>query len=835
MDYGPHFGEITKSRATSKGIVWCNSPVAAKKPTGLIEKTVDLLQRVLKKKSIDHRKWPEYVQDSVFEVNKREMTHLLHSPSEIFLVFGLTASLETKFPAQKRQALFAMFKIGDHAISQNDDEHCCKVIDFILCRTLTRRKHDLGVRANYKFKPGDMVMLYDHRESGKKLRSTWRGPFIITSFGEDMGKSYTLRQISGKPLPRHYHGDSLKPFRLREENIVTNEEVEFPVFQNIRFARSIYQRFHKISSIGSNFIVNDNGENRTAWGSIKIFDGTNFPQFEASIKDILEIAGVWAIVTGEELKPKAPSKEDKVVNDRITDWIARNERATIIIASSVSSVFHTESFRKSVTARDATALWKEVAKLNSNSEGIFATVIRAKFYTNKFNSETTKITEYYAELASIRKTLLGSDRQISELEILDRILLSIQDLPIEKNNWHNARFHIIYNRLDLLSPIQILREAETLSPTPRQSAKIAGNQNHSSDNIRGRGNPRGRRRGSANRGRVNFRGRIRGRGPNLQNNRDRSSGVSGNHGLNFNGNNNNVGRGNCGFCLRSGHWQKDCSVYQMVRSQYLETRSNSNSRDHANVITENQYNRDDYLCPDEQAAVVVETALMSTYINKLSWKIDSGATRHFSGKLGDFSGLKRWSSPKYVLTADGNTCPSDGYGTCKIGELTLKHVWYVPAFKDIRLISVGALNRDNISVVFEDCVATARTKGIVLFEAPLCDNLYQLVDKPRKSESHIQHSLSAHQSSSTAQSPLSIDEMSRVPSNDAELWHFRLAHVSYKTISRLPNMPQKPKVISKGENACEACLAGKMKETFSKKTDNRTSRPARRLHADISG
>ncbi|KAI0996262.1 hypothetical protein K3495_g11916 [Podosphaera aphanis] len=244
--------------------------------------------------------------------------------------------------------------------------------------------------------------------------------------------------------------------------------------------------------------------------------------------------------------------------------------------------------------------------------------------------------------------------------------------------------------------------------------------------------------------------------------------------------------------------------------------------DHANVITENQYNRDDYLCPDEHAAVVVETALMSTYINKPSWKIDSGATRHFSGKLGDFSGLKRWSSPKYVSTADGNTCPSDD-------------VWYVPAFKDIRLISVGALNRDNISVVFEDCVATARTKGIVLFEAPLCDNLYQLVDKPRKSESHIQHSLSAHQSGSTAQSPLSIDEMSRVPSNDAELWHFRLAHASYKTISRLPNMPQKPKAISKGENACEACLAGKMKETFSKKTDNRTSRPARRLHADISG
>ncbi|KAI0996529.1 hypothetical protein K3495_g11650 [Podosphaera aphanis] len=205
MGYGLHFGEITKSWATSKGIVWCNPPVAAKKSTGMIEKTVDILQRVLEKKSIDPRKWPEYVQDSLFEINKCEITHLLHSPSGIFLGFSLTGSLETKFPAQKRQALFALFKNGDHAVFPNDDQHCCKVIDLILSRTLTRRKvldmsdlakdksaqkHDLGVRANFKLNPGDMVMLYNHRESCKKLRATWRGPFIVTGVGGDMGKSY---------------------------------------------------------------------------------------------------------------------------------------------------------------------------------------------------------------------------------------------------------------------------------------------------------------------------------------------------------------------------------------------------------------------------------------------------------------------------------------------------------------------------------------------------------------------------------------------------------------------------------------------------------------------
>lgn len=84
-------------------------------------------------------------------------------------------------------------------------------------------------------------MLYGHRESGKKLRATWRGPFIITGYDGDMGRSYTLRKISGKPIPRRYHGDSLKPFRLREGYIVTTEEARLPLFQNIRLGNAAFK------------------------------------------------------------------------------------------------------------------------------------------------------------------------------------------------------------------------------------------------------------------------------------------------------------------------------------------------------------------------------------------------------------------------------------------------------------------------------------------------------------------------------------------------------------------------------------------------------------------
>lgn len=68
-----------------------------------------------------------------------------------------------------------------------------------------------------------------------------------------------------------------------------------------------------------------------------------------------------------------------------------------------------------------------------------------------------------------------------------------------------------------------------------------------------------------------------------------------------------------------------------------------------------------------------------------------------------------------------------------------------------------------------------------------------------------------------------------------EFRNFRLAHVSYKIILRLPNIPQAPEAISKGEKPCEDCLAGKMKEIFSKKIYKLTFKIARRLRADISG
>lgn len=254
-DPGPHFGTQTKKFAEGSGIVWCHSPVAAKAGTGMIEKAVDIFQRVLKKMSSDPGEWPDHVSQTVFDVNNRERVHLSHSPAQILFGFEPSEASTKRYPEYKRETLSVALK-GQDNVLPGEDEHAVIIIDFISRRNEARREtlgrsdrrkdlkaqiHDIGVRATQEYNPGDLVMLFDHREAGKKLRPSWRGPFVVVGLGGDMGKSYCLRQIEGTPIPRHYHGDALKPFRLREGYLVSKKEERLLIVQNIRLGTAAFK------------------------------------------------------------------------------------------------------------------------------------------------------------------------------------------------------------------------------------------------------------------------------------------------------------------------------------------------------------------------------------------------------------------------------------------------------------------------------------------------------------------------------------------------------------------------------------------------------------------
>jgi hypothetical protein len=72
--------------------------------------------------------------------------------------------------------------------------------------------------------------------------------------------------------------------------------------------------------------------------------------------------------------------------------------------------------------------------------------------------------------------------------------------------------------------------------------------------------------------------------------------------------------------------------------------------------------------------------------------------------------------------------------------------------------------------------------------------------------------------------------------------HRRLGHVSYKRIEQLLEgnsvgliKPKDKRRLLYSEKLCEPCLAGKIKESFNKKTNKREGKRVRRLYADLFG
>ena len=88
----------------------------------------------------------------------------------------------------------------------NDEAMARKVYEFIegrrvvqlevktnsdLAKLKQKEIHDLGVK-HHAFEPGDLVILYDHRSTNKKLHPAYRGPFEITDYSSDYSKSFKL-------------------------------------------------------------------------------------------------------------------------------------------------------------------------------------------------------------------------------------------------------------------------------------------------------------------------------------------------------------------------------------------------------------------------------------------------------------------------------------------------------------------------------------------------------------------------------------------------------------------------------------------------------------------
>ena len=224
--------------------------------------------------------------------------------------------------------------------------------------------------------------------------------------------------------------------------------------------------------------------------------------------------------------------------------------------------------------------------------------------------------------------------------------------------------------------------------------------------------------------------------------------------------------------------------------------------------------------------------------------LDSGASKHFSGVKSDFPQIKRWQSPRKVVTADGTSVDALGYSdqvwTTPQGELRLNEVWYVPSFGGVRLISIPQLIDNSISITFKRGKAIGiedNGDGKIIFSVSrnATDNLFTLdkyyaVSALETSITDNVHNLEHAHRDFTDQPDPEEDHW--------ELMHRRLGHINYDALQKLvkiTNMKMPRFRPNASKQVYEACNAGKIRESFNKKTNSRVTRKGKRLYADISG
>lgn len=259
-DPGKHFvGRELQKFLTSRNVLWIPSPTAAHKATGMVEKCIHIMEMVLKKSAKSVHSWPFLCQTVAHEVNRRYIQHLGFSPFEIDCGYQPPSTVETVVPSARRAAKKRAMKCSNYliALAKERKEQENAIFDFISKRErcweevrnasswakqVSKDRHDLGIRKELNFIDGSMVMLYDGKSAKKQLHPSYRGPFVISGKGGSHGKSYTLKQINGTPIPGTFYGDHLKPFVPRTGHLITSNEEEIALHQNIRAKKG----FHKL-------------------------------------------------------------------------------------------------------------------------------------------------------------------------------------------------------------------------------------------------------------------------------------------------------------------------------------------------------------------------------------------------------------------------------------------------------------------------------------------------------------------------------------------------------------------------------------------------------------
>ena len=549
---------------------------------------------------------------------------------------------------------------------------------------------------------------------------------------------------------------------------------------------------------------------KTKWGDVTILIGANYKQFAREASNALVAAGCLDIVLG--------TRERTGNAAAIKEFDERLLRAVQILSGSIEPVLN-ERLQPQIRACDVAGIWEELKREDPSTNPIIVSRQRNAFAKADFNPAVHTVRQFHRHLETFRQ-------YDDKLDVKEKLLSSIQEYSDSNSTWY-APWYAVAN--DTSKDISAILNHFDAFQTGQPKDNVVANVNYA-----GRGGKQGKRG-------VGM-GRRVGRGG-----KDSDSGSY--HGIDkyrrYGDRESNRGGhqqgGNCYFCGKGGHRQKDCHAYAKAKRQLANEKPSSSYNDSTTPIA--------YVTikADSQFVGIAQST------TNADWLIDSGASQHFSGYQTDFRTIKRWITPHKVEIANGAILGVEGYGNIVVptrhGQLLLENVWYAPTF-ECRLISVSCLASTGHHVLFRNTgtVEIAHkdrpTKPIFIgisFEGTYhTSSQCKALAFPSRQQIDAEDEAEGRRPNGPNDKISSDDTALESSTSWRELWHRRLGHINYRDLEKLQKSDvgldtfrKADKVV--GEHACEECLAGKMSESFNKTTDCRSEQKGYRLHCDISG
>ena len=153
--------------------------------------------------------------------------------------------------------------------------------------------------------------------------------------------------------------------------------------------------------------------------------------------------------------------------------------------------------------------------------------------------------------------------------------------------------------------------------------------------------------------------------------------------------------GRCYRCNKYGHKRQDCVVAQQ------ETRQSGKER-----------------------------AFTASCQTSAGWLLDSGASSHMCPDRDEFSKIDSLKDPIMITIADGSEVEAKGVGTVRVqlktGEvIRIEETLWVPGL-DRRLLSISALSRKGLKVIFSNLSCQIRSNAEVIAQVPRRNKMYVL-------------------------------------------------------------------------------------------------------------